>query len=467
MIARVSDDRRQSIVVVMTDHQRFDSLFMNQPGRDGTAVEVTPNLNRLARRAWRNTRCYDACPLCVPARTALATGLPPKDNGVVCNEFDRGFSTPAVTIHERLAAAGYDVGHVGVHHVRTDPPLTERVDFALWVDDAAYRDRLRDAGIDVTVGPEFKRTVVDPEISGDRERPYSNASVGTWPGPAELFKDLVWADFAADWLRGRRSDETPFALFVNLWAPHPPLVLPEPYRSMFPPETLELPPDVGVPATDEPPSRRLNAARQLAEDVTEAEWREAWSAHLGLTRLADDAAGRVFDAAPDYALIVFTSDHGDHMGQHAMYQKMEPYEAACRVPLLIAGPGIAPATSDRLAWHLDLAPTFLDAAGLDTPPELPGQSLLPIARGEAELPSDRPVFIELDGNFTRAQPAARRRAVVTQRFKATFTPGDSAELFDLQQDPHETANLAADPRHAATLADLGSRALAWFGTLDE
>lgn len=122
-----------NILHIMTDHQRADSLGMIQCGK-----EVTPNLNRLLEESSHFSHCYNALPLCVPARTALATGIAPLNIGVVYNDWVGETATQQKTIHKYLDERGYDVAHVGAHHVRVLPPLEEDVTFDFWVGNSDY-----------------------------------------------------------------------------------------------------------------------------------------------------------------------------------------------------------------------------------------------------------------------------------------------------------------------------------------
>ena len=440
---------RPNLLVILTDHGRADSLGSTQCG-----VEVTPAANGLARRGWTAGRCYTPCPICGPSRTALATGRPPWENDVACNEFARGRRSPCVTVHERLADAGYDLGHVGVHHVRVQPDLRERVDFRIWADFGDHKRAAEAAGVALpAMDSRMKSTVAVEEVTaGAITRPYSNAETGVWDGPAGWFLDDWLADRAVEFLGNRGG--RPFALFVNLWAPHPPLAVPEPYRSMFDPAAIDLPANVGVPAHGEPASRRESPPARLAEGVDEQGWRRAWAAHLGLTRLADDATGRIIDAAPPGTLVVVASDHGEHLGQHAMYQKMELYEPALRVPLIVAGPGVeAGREDDGPCSLLDLAPTLAEAAGAEALPDAAGRSLWPALRG-GRLDADRALPCAYYGNFDLSPPTGRRLGVVTGRWKFVATPGDADELYDLEADPLEMTNLATDPAFADVLEGL-------------
>jgi arylsulfatase A-like enzyme len=244
--------KRPNILFAMMDHGRADSLGSVQAG-----VEVTPNLNRLAAEGAAFTRAYTTCPLCVPARTALATGVYPTRNGVVYNDWAGDTAQDIRPIHQHLADAGYRVAHVGVHHIRVSPPLPERVPFRLWVDNEDYDTYVRAiassplSSVDRTL---YKTAIVENQNGTDVPVSYSNVRADRWPGTAEQFKDAYFTRRALEFLEAPGNE--PFALFLYLWAPHPPLLVPEPYFSRFDPDGIDLPANVGRPAEGEPLSRR-------------------------------------------------------------------------------------------------------------------------------------------------------------------------------------------------------------------
>ena len=447
----------KNLIFIMTDHQRADSLGMNQAG-----VEVTPNLNRLAAQGTVFERAYTTCPLCVPARTALATGKYPTKNGVVINDWDGETAGNHATLHELLKRHGYDVGHIGVDHIRVAPGLKERVSFEEWLGDQEYWDYL-DA-IDFQGWPEnpdyFRRRVQENQGGVLVECRHSNTETDVWPDDVEHFKEFFWCRRAVEFIKQKR--EAPFALFLYLWAPHPPLRVPEPFASMFQPEELSLPVNVGVPSEGEPSVYRKGAPAQLAEGVTPEEWRRTWAAHLGLVNLADTAIGRILDGvreaelAPD-TQIVFTSDHGDHLGQHSMYQKMEMYEQAIRVPLIFAGPDIAAQRVDAPVSHLDIMPTLLELLDVPIPGDLDGQPLSPTLRA-GSAPAVRPVFAQYSGNFALGDI---RRCVVSGDYKYVWNPSGETELYDLECDPLEMNNLAGAPEHEELLQRLHENCREW------
>jgi arylsulfatase A-like enzyme len=451
-----------NLLFITTDHQRADSIGMVQAGR-----EVTPHLNALARKGTQFTRAYSACPLCVPARAALATGLRPARTGVTWNDWSGRHAKGVTTLHERLAAAGYALGHSGMDHVRLGKPLSERVQFTTWLNHEDHERHLQEKGCDMaaleTSGP-FRKKVTETINGETRRNDYSTAHAAEWPFGRENFRDDFFTAAAETAIDKLAAGEKPFAMFVNYWAPHPPLYVPPELADLFPPEKIDLPANVGRAAEGEPANRRAGIAAQLAEGVSEAEWRQAWSAHLALTHLADQQVGRLIAALEqagvlDDTLIVFTSDHGEHLGQHAMYQKMELYEPAARIPLIVSGPGMVTGESvDVPVSHLDLVSTALELMGCEVPGGLDGRSLAKTV-SSGITPEKVPVFFQFTGNNG---PSVARYAVVLGSTKLIHDATDRPELYDLATDPMEMKNRAGDPALATIEAELTQRLNAWL-----
>lgn len=457
----MNPEKRPNLVFIMTDHQRADSLGMVQSG-----VEVTPNLNQLADTGTVFSKAYTTCPLCVPARTALATGKYPTKNGVVFNDWQglrAGNHTP---LHQVLYEAGYEVAHIGVDHIRVSPSLQQRVQFRTWIDNGHYADYCASLEIEINADDlaRYRKLITENQLGQRVPVRYSNTTSAVWPYPAEHFLDAYYCQEAIEYIEEPRHQ--PFALFLYLWAPHPPLRVPEPYASLFDPTMLELPFNVGKRAEGEPSDRRLGIAAQLAEGVGQEAWRSVWAAHLGLVNLADAYIGQVLsilDASgyTDETIVCFTVDHGDHLGQHRMYQKMEMYEPAIRIPLILKGPGIKSQMIDNPVSHLDVMPTLLRLLDLPLPFDLDGISLTPALKSGNHLAPDRPVFSQYSGNPTIGD---QRRAVITKRFKAIFDPDDAEELYDLVLDPLEMHNLAGDVNYKHIVDELLCISREWAET---
>ena len=157
-------------------------------------------------------------------------------------------------------------------------------------------------------------------------------------------------------------------------------------------------------------------------------------------------------------MVCFTVDHGDHLGQHAMYQKMEMYEPAIHIPLIMKGPNIKAQTVDKVVSHLDVMPTLLELFRLPVPPDVDGLSLAETLTTGCSIPEERAVFSQYSGNPTVGDI---RRAVVTQRYKAIFDPADKAELYDLGVDPLEMCNLAGNKAYSEILSELQNLSRVW------
>ena len=291
---------------------------------------------------------------------------------------------------------------------------------------------------------------------------YTNPNTKPWPGRAEDWFDMALARRAAERIAGFEAGK-PFALFVNFWSPHCPLSCPEPYFSMYRPQDVPLPRDVGEYFPGQSPLHLLNCPGLTGRGRSLDDWRRSWAAYLGMVSLVDEAVGVVLDALRaagrwDRTLIWFTADHGEMLGSHNLFQKMCLYDSAVRVPAMVKPPasvGAAPGRIRALTQHLDVAPTVLDylgAAQLATASTgaLAGRSIRPQIQGAPPDP-DRCIVTGYDGNSGRS---FHQRAIVDGRYKlihnhgllACDAPGRFApELYDLTEDPRETRNCLAKP----------------------
>lgn len=439
-----------NLLFITADHHRFDTLGMVQCKR-----EVTPNLNKLKEESINFKRSYTTCPLCVPARTSLATGMFPTNHGVVVNTFpllpkdskkskgnkvNEGATLPA--LHDILFKNNYNISHFGMQHISLSPLLEERVQFKKYLNDDHYIQSIENEKFQLF--SKKQKTVVH-ENNGKNfvQESYSNTEVIEFDSDINNFRDNFQVNALIDFLE-KDKFEYPSAVFLNIWAPHPPLTVPKEYLEKFPLNEITLPQNINEISHLEPENRRMGIAAQLAKDKDLNHWKKVWQAHLALTNLADELIGRVLNKLKsigkyDETLIVFTSDHGDHLGQHSMYQKMEMYEQAVRVPLLIK-------TNDKLnrnkninfpVSHIDIVPTVLPLLNITTNLTFDGENLLEIL----DTVLDREVFSQYSGNQNGIGDI--RRMIVNSRFKYTIDQTYSDELYDLENDPLEMYNIAS------------------------
>ena len=459
--------RRPNILWLMTDQQRYDCV-----GALGPHQVRTPNLDTLAEEGVCFDRHYTSCPLCIPARGSLATGRYPHSCGSMVNAVfwpDEGEIEHATlgaaerTVGERLLQAGYRVGQVGVDHVITEPRDRQRRAFEYFYDFTDYWEYCRKHDLPSYDAKQHQVVCAESSRAGTRTSPYSGPQPGRHPVDRADFTDFVWADKAAEFL-SRQDGSAPWALFAFLWAPHPPLVWPEPYCSMYEPEAISLPSNVGVRGEGRSILHDRHAAGQLGTFIKNRDdWKPTWAAYFGGCTLADDALGRILASARaredwDNTVVLVTSDHGENLGAHQCYQKMTCYEESIHLPLIVRAPGLRPGRRSALTSHVDVAPTLLEFAGIDIPDNTQGTSLRGLAEnGGANWDRDT-VFCEYSGNVGWNY---LQRCAVTERWKYIDNLGVDRELYDLEADPGEMRNLLRDaPKQVVN--ELSDRLHTWM-----
>ena len=426
---------KRNLLVILSDEH--DPRYM---GCSGSDFIRTPHLDALARRGTRFANAYTPSPICVPARAALATGRWTHQTAYWDNAI--AYEGRWSSWHHRLAEAGLRVEAIGKLHYRsaTDPVGFQRQHEALHIKD----------GIGLVWG-----SVRDPMPDTRGASPIFD-DLGAGESSYNRY-DARIADAAAAWLHERAGEAagTPWALFVGFVAPHMPLVVPQPWLDLYPPDALpEIKLQPGRGHRRHPWVERL--ARHWDHDAalgSDERRRLAQRCYFGLVSYLDAQVGRLLEALEasgqaGETTVVYTSDHGDNLGARGLWNKSTLYRESTGVPMIVAGPGI-PASLVRgtQASLVDLYPTALDACGVAPLPEesvLPGRSLREMA-----LQPDDPSRIGFsEYHAVGAESAAFMLA--RGRYKYHHYVGHPPELFDLDADPEELRDLAADPHHAAT-----------------
>lgn len=437
--------KQTHLIMIVADQLRWDVLGKG----------YTPNIDAIAAEGITFDRAYCASPLCGPARGALFTGLCPNTNGSRINPWfaadaARGCVHQGIPhLYGMMEASGRECIHSGKQHLFTeggkleDDPASQ----TRWLStERSYQEFLAHAGRRAPGGPRFRTPV--PEMAGGRHTRlcnYSNAETGCYEeGPAYYF-DGYFTDRALLGLR-ERDPGRPLFLSAMFLAPHPPLDIPEPWYSSVTPEEVHLPDNVGRWYAYQSPLQMYNLTGVVGSRYTREQWKESWRVYLGLVRLLDDCVGRLLDELRrqgiyDDCLIVFTSDHGEMLGSHRLFQKMCMYEESARVPLFLRLPGGAHAGRHVTSTvsHLDVLPTLCHY--LDLPaPACEGHSLVPLIE-EGAAWDGRDVFIQFDGNGALGN---FQRCVVRDAYKLIadiFKDEVYFELYDTASDPQETRNL--------------------------
>ena len=425
---------KKNLIFITTDHQRSDTIGMVQNGK-----EVTPNLNRLAQEGFDFKRAYTTCPLCVPARTALATGRFPTKNNVVINDLKNisDITRNSKTIHEYLFESGYSVSHFGMQHITLKPALEDRVKFIEFLTDDDYEKICKKENMPLFGVVEDRVKVRERHGNIYEDREYTGSRVSIFEKEESLFRDRFYLDNALKYL-DKESFERPIGMFVNIWAPHPPFRVLKEFMDRFP--DPELPENINKACEGEPSKRREGIAAQLAEEKSLDHWKEVWRAYLGLTNYADELIGELIEKLKEKGqyentMFVFTADHGDHLGQHKMFQKMEMYEQSINVPLIIKEPGKKAGKIETVVSHLDILPTILESLNIESDEEFVGENILnPNVQNKS-----RYAYSQYSGNQVAIGDI--RRSIVSEDFKYIYDPRDVEELFNLKKDPLEMQNV--------------------------
>jgi arylsulfatase A-like enzyme len=440
---------RPNILFIMVDEMRWDAM-----GCERHPVVKTPHLDRLARDGVRFAHTYTVSPVCSPSRASAFTGRYAHVHGVTANGIpahNGEIFLPSILKHH-----GYHTAIAGKLH---------------------YTPRRFDYGFDQFWS--FSSEGPAPELGYNEYLRKKHGSPGKWPivpGTCPWPDDPLGRDvglfrypeedFETDWitarsleyLRSRRSQSQPWFLFTSYLKPHSPSVEPEPYFSMYDPTQMPLP---KLPSNAKA-ARAAVRDRQRRHYVHDEQMMRVMSAkYYGAITHVDRHVGQLLAeletlGMADNTLVLFTADHGNMLGDKGRWFKGLQYEGSARIPLLWRGPKGAPENGGRVVNQVventDLTPSILETAGIDTPPGVQGRSFLGLARGADARWKNR-CFSQLRGGM-----------LVEGSFKLIDNSLDGSgpfELYDLESDPREDRDLAADAKQRERLDSMRKRLVAW------
>ncbi|MCA9050244.1 MAG: sulfatase, partial [Planctomycetaceae bacterium] len=413
----------------------------------GHPLVRTPNIDRLAARGVRFSRAYCQYPLCGPSRASFMTGLYPDQTLVRRNAIYIREHLPDVnTMSQMFRDAGYFATRIGkIYHYN----VPKHIGTSGHDDPYSWNYTINPRGRDV-----------DDEDRIFSLVPGSFGGTLSWlaaDGTDEEQTDGIAADEAAKALQKHARKKDPFYLAVGLYRPHTPYVAPKKYFDLYPADKLTVPqvPDGYLDTIPEPARQSLTRKKDQV-NLPDETARRAIQAYYASITFADAQLGKILDALQSTGLqqntiVLFTSDHGYHMGEHGYYQKTTLFENAAHVPLIMAGPGVTAAgeTVNSPAEMVDFYPTLAELAGLTAPDFVAGVSLAPAL---------------MDVNASPRQSAftqyANGYSLRTERYRYTEWDEDAAqgrEVYDHQTDPAEMKNLADSVEHQAIAAELSKQ----------
>ncbi len=490
---------RPSFILFITDQHRADYL-----GCMGHPVLKTPNIDAIAAGGTIWDRFYVASPVCMPNRASLMTCRMPSSHGVRSNGIP--LDRRNVTFVELLRDAGYKTALVGKSHLqnfsgkpamlekpetrtgyhRANGPLSEAVRHDLGGENYARETPGRDHDVPTPFygfdhvelvtghgdgcGGDYrawllnKEPEVDKLLGPENQLPhdYSCPQAVRTALPEELYSTSYIAERAAAWLEKNVDDNQPFFLMVSFPDPHHPFNPPGQYWGMYDPDDMEVPAAFRVNDWTPPPhvagiieERELGRAKLQGMGTigaSEREVREAQALTCGMITMIDEAIGRVREVrGAEKAVTVFTTDHGDHLGDHRLlFKGAEQYEQITRVPFIWFDPEVkGPNRTNVIGQTHDIGTTILERARVEPAIGMQGRALLNGGRDSA--------FIQYDHQKNNPGLGVGPRVHTIRKGKwrlSLFEGVEWGELYDLESDPNEFNNLWNDSDHSSVRANL-------------
>lgn len=440
--------KQPNILVICSDeHHPHVCGYMGHP------IVKTPNLDRLAKMGTHFSRAYCTCPVCTPSRMSFITGkyVNEINNWFIGVPLDRGEMTWA----KRLVNAGIPATMLGKMDFCGDYQDGGFSDYKIIEKRGAYEIYPRTSPLLSRLNGYVRKDKREHIIhSGIRENIVTDGTNGHDDRLGFYDHDRIVTDWACEYIREKAKikEKSPWALYVGLLYPHWPFIVPERYFKMYDQDKIEMPVDFRIPENPNlhPEVRNFQRAQNLT-DLTEKDIKRTLAAYYGMVTCMDEMVGRILKELEhggmlDNTYIIYTSDHGENLGEHGLFYKQCSYEGSVGVPLIFAGPDIPKNIRvDRPVSLIDMYPTILDCAGLEKEQDRPGISWRDIIQKKNE--DRRFIFAEYHGNFFRKD----WYMLTDEQYKYTFYVDDRPSLFNVREDPHELNDLALKPEYKELL----------------
>ncbi len=428
LFASCARPSHHNLIFILTDDHRHDAMSCA-----GDRFIQTPNMDRLASQGIRFTNAFVTTALCSPSRASFLTGKYVHEHGKWDN-INTELSLEHKIFPQYLQGAGYKTAFIGKWHMN-DEIDESRPGFDRWVS-------FRGQGV-----------YENPTLNIDGERIQK-----------EGYNTDILTDYAIDWVRDV-GQEGPFCLYLSYKAVHGPFTPPERYADTYAALDIQPPATFDEDFSDKPDYFRKWRGQGKRDALA---WRKGFQEfarkYYGALAAVDENVGRLMRVLDELHLddsttVVYAGDNGYFFGEHGgLGDKRLPYEESIRIPFFVRSPLIARPGSlnDDMVLNIDLAPTFLDIAGVPVPGEMQGQSFLPLLRGMEDGRRDSFLY-----EYRRVKPYDQNHPTVygvrTREWKYCYYPEfEDEELYDLVRDPIEDANLARNPAYADVLSRMRS-----------
>ncbi|HVJ67795.1 MAG TPA: sulfatase [Caulifigura sp.] len=453
-------DARKNVLFVISDD------LNNLLGCYGDPLAKTPNIDKLAKRGVLFEKAYCTFPLCGPSRNSMLTGLYPNSSGILQNgQVFRQTIPDQLSLPQAFRQQGYFAARIGkLYHYNVPNSIgTNGHD-----DPGSWELELNPAGVD-RLEEHPKITSLTPNQFGGTLSWYAS------PAAEAKHTDALEAE-DAEWVLERcaKKKDRPFFLAVGFFRPHTPYVSPKSYFDLHPEKSMPVVQGVKEDQADLP-AAALGSYKKEQDKLTDDTRRQARQAYNASISFMDAQVGKVVAALDrlglsDNTVIVFTSDHGYHVGEHGLWQKMSIFEESARVPLLIVAPGgTKGGVAKSPVSHLDLFPTLAELCGVKAPSNIQGQSLAPMLKDPSAVGRGWALTqVTRGGGQARAAVTTNVGAEGKRFFgyslrtpRWRYTEWDEGakgrELYDHDADPKELTNLADRPDHAKTVEELSKQ----------
>jgi len=431
---------RPNLVLITTDQTRGDCL-----GVDGHPVVETPNLDSMGRNGVRFTKAYSSVPSCIAARAAILTGLSQESHGRV--GYQEGVTwNYKYTLPGELAKAGYHTQGVGKMHFHPARNLCGFHNVQL----------IKGHGI-VNEQPDDYYTWLKQQAGYDTDLIEHGLNINSWVArpwhlPEHLHPTNWTAAQSIDFLR-RRDPGKPFFLWMSFFAPHPPFIPPQVYFDQYINQDIPMPP-VGDWADTEDKKQNGLVTDTFNGKLSKKALHRARAAYYASITHIDHQLGRFFDMLKEHGqfdntFFVFTSDHGELLGDHNLFRKVLPYEGSARIPFLARFPENMKNRPENMIVDnpvelRDIMPTFLDMAGIKLPGKVEGSSVVPLCRSKK---ANWRKYIHGEHAAPFKDELSNHYLTDGKEKYIWFSKSGKEQLFDLSNDPQELRNLSGDAQY--------------------